>query len=586
MTKRGKELQEILEPSFIGKNICNEFIKENHKLMDEDIDLYLYVVEAHSVEKLEAVYKQPIYLKEVTNYNYQNYKEIVDNVEAVLKKILYLVDSDGIEKYKKFAGDKAGLVNLCRYMGLIDEEYFEHIYKDNMAKFVNKVSRYRNDSTHEAPISDPTKIAEMIWKALYIEFGAIKRYKKKLREARERVNISEYENVLKKYAEIQISKYEEEQAQGFKYVQIEYENTLDPENDGYEADFTVIKGTAETLMSSICFEETPSVKLIADAGMGKTKMMEYINYMLMKGFINKTNNVFPIIIYCNDVDGDLREYSFEKTINGKFNVFLRDINCEHIFSNGLIEYIVSNHKVMFLFDGLNEINKGKAEKSRFIKSLSDNINIYINKGCYFLMTERYSRGTTTINKNVVFYKLSEISDEIKMEFFKAKGNKTLIERLSKISNKYDSETQKEMNQLLRKPFYLAKFCELADSLNNIDDSKWPKNRFELMSFFVKELINREKSKGEIIADYQYITFYLSKLADLLTDGYRLSLSSVLRGFKETTDYHGLNSDAYSSDHIIDLLQQLGFIRCSGDYVYINDVYKDYFDELLIESWSL
>lgn len=584
MTKRGKELQEILIPCFIGKNICDEFDKENHKLLDEDIDLYLYVVEAHSIPELGELYKQPIYLKEATNYNYQNYKEIVGKVEAVLKQILFLSDQDGIEKYNKYAKDKKvskGLVSLCRYMELIDDEYIEkYIYKDNMAKFINKVSLFRNDNSHVAPINDPTKIAELIWKALYIEFGAIKRYKKALREARECVNVFEYENVLKKYAELQISKYEEEQVKGFKYVQIEYENTTNPELDEDQNNITVIKGTAETLMSTISFEKTPSVKLVAEAGMGKTKMMEYINYMFMRDIVEKNNKVFPVLIYCNDVDGDLKEYSFEKTINEKFRDLLSKCNCEYIQPKGLLEYLVANYKVMFILDGLNEITKGDAEKSCFIKSLNESRNIYIKKGCYFLMTERYARGANTVKTDVVFYKLSTISDEIKMEFFKAKGNEILLERLGKISSKYDSDSQVEMNKLLCRPFYLVKFCELADSLENVDDSKWPKNKFELMSFFVKELIERERSKGEMAADYQYIKYYLGKIAELLNDEYRISLADVLIGFKEITDQYGLNNSTYSSNHILDLLQQLGFLRCSEDDVYINDIYEEYFESLL------
>jgi hypothetical protein len=128
------------------------------------------------------------------------------------------------------------------------------------------------------------------------------------------------------------------------------------------------------------------------------------------------------------------------------------------------------------------------------------------------------------------------------------------------------------------------FCELSDSLANVDDKRMPATKLELMDYFVKMLIERENSKGEIAANYMYIKFYLLKLAELNLSEDRILLSDVLKGFAEVTTEYGLNNQDYSSNHIIELFEQLGFINCSDNkYIYVDDVYAEYMEELLLES---
>jgi hypothetical protein len=585
MTERVLKMNQNLMNSFIGKKIEEAFNAQGNGLTEEIIDLYVYIIDAQGPDELSAIGNQYRIVEEVLNNNLSNYKDIYDNVEAFLRKILYV---SNIDEYNKLDEKKPnGLKDMYKCMGLIDEDYDNKSAsgaKFKLYKIYKAVCHERNVNTHTAPSNDPSTIAEIIWKSLFVELWVIRQYADSIIKKRDSLSDEEYEKILMSYCEYQIQAYEKVQDAGFTYIQIEYENTVDPNNDNAQLDGTVIKGTADTVLSTINFEETPSVKLVAEAGMGKTKMLEYINYKLCSDFKNGIEKVVPVFFVCNDTQGDIVDYQFEKSIYEKMKKILNQINAGHIPETGFLKYLLKNYKVMFLLDGLNELNRGIADKKKFIKSLLEYIKKDNDKRCYFLMTERYSRGAVTITNRVVYYKLSEISEVIKKEFFSAKGAEVLFKRLQIISEQYDVETRKELNSLLKRPFFLSVFCELSDSLANVDDKRMPATKLELMDYFVKMLIERENSKGEIAANYMYIKFYLLKLAELNLSEDRILLSDVLKGFAEVTTEYGLNNQDYSSNHIIELFEQLGFINCSDNkYIYVDDVYAEYMEELLLES---
>lgn len=592
MTEKAKEIKELINKCYLGKELEKAFTEafegSGQKITDEMYEMYVYVLDAEGMEKLEALANQYLILKEVSDNNFSKFKEVFDNVEPFFKKILYLIDPVKLEEF--VSDPRNGLTVLCKrdYIGLIESAYYRDTNETGRFATLKKVIEARNNNTHWAPLLNPTEIGELIWQSLFVEFWAVRKFIQRLKEEQSKDSVEDFRDILIKYRKIQMENYETEINGGFKYIQIEYENTEDPEKDYEDVDFEVIKGTAATLMSSIDFEKTPSIKLVAEAGMGKTKMLEHINYMLMKEFsADNEKSVFPFLIYCNDTTGDLLNYSFLDTVYNKLSEFLKDNNFKHISERSLYNYMLANYKVLFLVDGLNEITSSSTNKSKFIKLFGDHISKNAGKKCYYLMTERYSRNAITIKGNVSFYKLSEISDAIKMEFFKAKGAEKLFERLELISKKYDADTQKELNALLRRPFYLTVFCDLSDSLKNTDDDKMPKEKYALMNLFVKRLIKRENDKGEPAANYTYVRYYLEKLAELLPGNHRVQIRQVIKGFAEVTTENGLSREEYSSNRILELFHQLGFLSCVDDeWIYVDDIYAEYMTALatgIVES---
>ena len=588
MTEKAKKIKELINSCYLGQELEKAFeeafVGSGQKITDEIYEMYVYVLDAECPEKLEGLSNQYLILREIPSHNYSGYKELFDNVEPFLKKILYIVDPIKLEEFVSVPTN--GLTALCKrdYIGLIESAYYRDTNDTGRFAVLKKVIEARNTNTHWAPLLSPGEVIDLIWQSLFVEFWAVRKFIQRLKEEQSKDSLDEFKKALLQYKKAEIEKYEKELNGGFKYIQIEYENTEDPEKDYEDADFEVVKGTAATLMSSINFEKTPSVKLVAEAGMGKTKMLEHVNYMLMKEFsVDNNECVFPFLIYCNDTTGDLVNYSFVDTVYSKLSKFLTENKLNHISERSLYTHLMKEYKVLFLIDGLNEIIKTSTDKSKFIKLLSDHISKNAGKKCYYLMTERYSRNATTIKGNVSFYKLSEISDEIKMEFFKAKGAEKLFERLELISKKYDADTQKELNTLLRRPYYLSVFCELTDTLDNTDDDKLPKEKYSLMDLFVKKLVQRENEKGEPAANYDNVRFYLEELADLLQGDHRIPYKEVLKGFANVTNDIGLSREEYSSNHLIDLFQQLGFITCiDGQWIYIDEMYAEYMEALALE----
>lgn len=582
MNERTSRLCENLRNCFIWNKLVDAFNEQGKGIVENDIDLYVYVIDAQGPEGLAGISKQYAILEEIAHNNFSNYEEIYDNLEAFLKKLLFLFDTKKYEEYIKT--ENRGIASLLKFLGIIDDDYFDKSKtKTSLYRIFSNIIYERNNNSHSAPVASPDKIADVIWKSVFIELWAVRKYKSELEVVKNILSENECQKIVEEYRQYQIATYEQRQEKGLKYIQIEYENTLDPEDDNDEIDINVIKGTADTLLESCHFEETPSVKLVAEAGMGKTMMLEYLNYKLSRDMYSTDDHILPILICCNDTKGDLKNYLFIDTILNKLKNFLNDSGYVNMSEKGLLDYILQNHKVMFLLDGLNEINKSNVDKSKFIKSLLDYIRRDNEKRCYFLITERYSRGATTIKNNIVYYRLSEITEDIKRQFFSSKGAETLFKRLQVIRDNYDIETQKELNLLLKRPFYLSVFCEMADSFSKMEDNKLPKNKQELMDFLVKELIKRENAKGEIAANYMYVRLYLVKLAELSSLNNRILLTDVLKGFTEVTQEYGLNNQEYSSNHILELFEQLGFIKCSDDMcVSVEDIYAEYMDELLLE----
>ena len=166
-------------------------------------------------------------------------------------------------------------------------------------------------------------------------------------------------------------------------------------------------------------------------------------------------------------------------------------------------------------------------------------------------------------------------------FFKAKGIEVLLERLNFIKSSFDSNTQKEMNELLRTPFYLSVICQMSDAILLKKDEQIPKTKFELMDLFLKELIKREREKGETTANITYIRYYLLELATLTNENNQSTLENILEAFSNITDKYGLNKEDYSSDHLVELFEQLGFINVVNDTISVNDIYAEYINELLL-----
>ena len=579
MNERAAKLYDALKNSFIWEKVNNVFNEHGKGLTEEDIRLYVFVIDSQGPENLEGIHKQYSILEEITNNNFGRFREVYDNLEAFLRKILYVASKERYDEYRK--SGRHGLKETLDFMNAITDDY-NNKPRTGKNKVFASIMFERNENSHNSPVNDLEGISNTVWQSIFTELWVVRMYASELNEASNKLSDEEYKKITDKYALCQILPYEEKQERGFKYIQIEYENAQDPEQFNEDEVLEIIRGTADTLLQSINFEQTPSIKLVAEAGMGKTMMMDYLNYKLSRDYKDAGSKILPIKILCNDTKGDLVNYMFKDTFLNKLRVFLDENGFSHVSEKGFWNYISNNYTIMFLIDGLNEINKSASDKSKFIKSLRDFIGG--NRRCYFITTERFSRGAITLKDSAVFYKLSEISDDIKKQFFNSKGAGTLFKRLEIIQENYDSETQKELNVLLKKPFYISVFCELADSLNGMEDSKLPKNKQELMDFFVRELVKRENAKGEMAANYMYVRLYLGKLAELSSvDNNRILVPDALKAFAQITQEYGLNNQEYSSNHIIELFEQLGFIRCSDDkFISIEDVYADYMDELLLE----
>lgn len=567
---------EKCKETILWDKISSEIKKIGYELSSNIFELFIFVIDSDGPDNLSAIKQEYSILIDLAKNDYSRYREIYDNLEGFLRKVLYLVDN---RLYNESRRDcNKGLYKLCELMNLKNSDRFSNLPSERQAKIstiIGNAMHIRNDNSHNANNSLKAFDDEIIWKPLFVELLSIIVYKDSLIEIKNTYNDELLDKTVILYCKHQIEKY---QAEDFEYIQIEYENTKNPEEFDDEESFELTKGTADTLMKTINFEVTPKIKLIAPAGMGKTKMLEYLNYKFSSELVNENKKIFPMLIYCNDATGDIKNYNFKDTFFSKIRLSLNSIGYDNIPEEAFYKYLNNNYKIFFLIDGLNEITRSRKDKNKFINSLQDFIK---NNKNYFIMTERYSRDAITITRGIEYYKFSEISEEIKKLFFKAKGIEVLLERLNFIKSSFDSNTQKEMNELLRTPFYLSVICQMSDAILLKKDEQIPKTKFELMDLFLKELIKREREKGETTANITYIRYYLLELATLTNENNQSTLENILEAFSNITDKYGLNKEDYSSDHLVELFEQLGFINVVNDTISVNDIYAEYINELLL-----
>ena len=84
MTEKAKEIKELINKCYLGKELENAFTEafegSGQKITDEMYEMYVYVLDAEGTEKLEALANQYLILKEVSDNNFSKFKEVFEQI--------------------------------------------------------------------------------------------------------------------------------------------------------------------------------------------------------------------------------------------------------------------------------------------------------------------------------------------------------------------------------------------------------------------------------------------------------------------------------------------------------------------------
>ena len=491
---------------------------------------------------------------------------LVCSCEGFLKKVLYVVNPIAYKNYndnelmlaalmKKHLGLSQGrdrVNDLSDLASLKDRSFNEFAYH------MITVYSLRNEEAHEWPAYNQSEIYTYLDSILILYITTIVKNKSFLDKTIKKAKTYDYEAVTARYLYDLIELYERKNAAlNFKYIQTEYIDSSNADN--------VIKGTADSLYSIMVDKKIPRIKFVGGAGMGKTMMLEYLEYKLAKERLEVPNKALPILIKCADVDG-------VPVIKGCFKQLIHDKLSEyHDSSKTYFTDIIKNENLLILIDGLNEI-LDISKKKAFISELKDFIDK--NPTTQFIMTERQSNQEFTITGAYVkLFRMENVSEKVTKEF--------LDTYLSEDSDKQlildKMQSSQEFRNFVGTPYYLMLL------INCIKDgqSKIPETAEELMEISIRAIIEREKEKGQPAANYPYLMIYLIEFysaMDVSIDPHGLPIIKIIDIFAKVTKDKTLSPEIYAADKLLALFEELKLLKNSNDMIC--------FENELIENFVL
>lgn len=461
----------------IGNEVMETYSQEDFENSINALDDFIFLVRNSGKLKEESL------LKMITG-NIHEQKSLVNvwgNIEIVLKE-LYRQNSP--EEYAKNGKDKVKL---------------EFLYKEAF----NLVPQKRSQSGGEFSINiaRPEKAS--------IEYGAKYRYIKEfvyLYQFRNGVLVHGIDEVSPdeirkavKYACVALlwlslrfslnlhrkalfERFSSELSKSWREnCDCEYRNKM--KNMGY-VDFqwraNEICSTAQiAFLDSVVLKEESYIKLLGQAGSGKTTALLNINHMILQKY--EPDGLIPI--FCELKNLSASQDSFLKRIvSERFSVSEKAAEC-------LLE---AQQRLIFLLDGYNEILNVDIRR-RFAQELEQYIENH--KFIRVIMTDRNDKNEITVlrNKSKLF-RLCTITDENRQEYFKknckdSKILKLLLDTLENDSVRFE---------MLTTPIKLYYFTRITERTGVIPQ--------DFTAEFLQELFERERDEKkdtnlDVLEDY-------------------------------------------------------------------------------------
>lgn len=508
---------ESLIVSEVGKKIhalelaieISEHVGRLAGLKSAIIDQINYMAETNTIGSMEEFEKTAQFLE---LFIYLTDKEYYEKIEGKKKAEKISINSQAIPDYLL----KLGIIEnqkICGNLKCTYKNAASYNDYDDMLKVFGNLYYIRNEDAHAVRRLSITQAWQYVKELLilYLEVSGV--FQKQLEEEVNRLNLNQKTNAAE-YLETMKNKYKERES--FNYIEL----------DGIESNNK--NSHAESLVKLITYKDNCKIKLIGNAGMGKTTTMEYLAYL---DAININSNRTPIIIELKNISND------EKSIIGII------ANKSHLdCSEEVVKRLLQNGYLNLYIDGINEINNEKL-KSDIVSQINTLITTYPN--IKFVITDRITNNIT-VTENVGVYVIEKLTDSQIKEFVDTNtNNKNLSE---KINEKIDQS--RELKEMVRVPFNLYKLIELMR--NGVDI---PSNLVEFEDYFTKMLIEREV-KQKASKDAKNLTIFLNAIVGKGQEVYTREDIITIIGVTIKDRY----LSEVSSDSILELFLDLNIMK--------------------------
>lgn len=317
----------------------------------------------------------------------------------------------------------------------------------------------------------------------------------------------------------------------------------------------------------------PRLRLLAQAGCGKTTTLEYLTYKNVKRYRTDKNNVLPVLIYLGNL---AKEQSIINAISNQINRTEEET-----------QILLKENRIQLYLDGINEINTSLNDKKKKIEEIND-LLMGLPK-LFVLITDRFVNDIEQTNffpslTTLEIVKLNEqqidsfIDEYIRNEETKAIAKKIITEN-------------KKLNHLFEKPLFLSRALEIINIKHEL-----PSGEGKIIGNFIEIILNREKNeKADTwmnIKEFKKIYAYLAhciyeknKSNVINAPIHELNISKYI---KEGAEFFGIENSVQTGypGYMKRIGLELEILVINDDYVkFFHDNYFEYFHSqyMLIES---
>ncbi len=487
----------------------SEHVNRLTGLKEAIVDQINYMAETNTISSMEEFEKTAQYLE---LFIYLIDKDFYESIEGKKQEENIAINSQAIPDYLL----KLGLIESQKVCGNLKCTYKNpdsYNSYDEMLKVYGNLYYIRNEEAHAVRKLSITQSWQYVRELLIVYLEVAGKFQTVLEEEVNRLNLNSKTNA-QAYLEKLITDYENKR--GFHYVEL----------DGTE-EKNRTSGT-KSLVQLIKNKDNCKIKLIGNAGMGKTTTMEYLAY---QDAINKNNNRTPIIIELKNVNQE------EKTIIGIIaNKSHLDCSIENV------KKLLENGYLNLYIDGINEIYNENL-KTDIVTQINYLITTYPKTKV--VITDRLTNNNT-VSDNVGIYVIEKLTDHQVEEFINTNSNdQKLAEKVLQSINE-----NLELKEMVRIPFKLYKLIQIIRNGMNV-----PTNLLEFDEYFTRTIIEREV-RQKASTDAKNLSIYLKAIVNAAKPLY--TKEDIIDIISQTMKEKNLSD--VSSDSILELLLDLNIMR--------------------------
>ncbi len=519
---------------FIELEVANVDGRADSDFVVEDVPRKIFCLEqalklSEHIERLSGL-KESI----VNQIEYMAKNKKVDSIEEFektaqyLELFIYLIDPENFDTIRgtasgnKSANNSQAIPNYLYTLKMIDDEkqvgYLRSSYKkaesyknySDMFKVYGNLYYIRNEEAHSVRLLSPTQEWQYVRDLLILYLEVAGHYEQKLATEINRTDLMK-ETRVEEYLKEMKENYEKEASEKYlKYIVL----------DGRQTN----TNSKESLVSLIRKNDNCKIKIIGNAGMGKTTTLKYLAYTDILESKGRT----PIFLELREVS--MVENNILEMIGNK-----NHLNCKE----EMVKKILENGYINLYIDGINELYDTDLKKN-VVNQINSIITTYPKTKV--ILTDRESN-KITVTDNVLTYIIEQLDDNKIKEFIKnnTNGDTELSNKVQKLVDSNDS-----IKNMVRIPFRLYKLITIMLRGKDI-----PKTVEEFDILFRNAIIEREV-EDKASQDADNLLMYLENIISLNQKEY--SRSELIEVISYTIKDRNLSNTA--SDDIIRLLLDL------------------------------